>query len=143
MKFISVSLLVTVAGLAITAVSCNAQNPLKVLDNPIGVAQTAPPRGNPFEQMGLTSEQQSKIQQIRENSRDQIEQILTSEQLAEWRRAMQNRRDHRNTITALNLTPEQQQKLQALRSSEQQQIFEVLTPEQREQFRQAMPSPGS
>ncbi|MDX2216057.1 MAG: hypothetical protein SFY66_22520 [Oculatellaceae cyanobacterium bins.114] len=139
MKLTSISLLVTVTAIALTTAACNPQNAtLQAMDSPMDVAQMAPSQMNPFEQLNLTAQQQSKIRKIREKSRQRIEQILTAEQRTEWQQAMQNPQ-RSNQVATLKLTSQQERQLQELLRSEQQQIFEVLTPSQREQLRQSTP----
>lgn len=67
------------------------------------------PRSGPLERLNLTDAQRQQLQAIRENSRRQIEAVLTAEQRQqlETRRAeMERRREE-----FANLTPEQRQQL--------------------------------
>lgn len=67
------------------------------------------PRSGPMERLNLTEAQRQQLQAIRENSRRQIEAVLTAEQRQqmETRRAeMERRREE-----FANLTPEQRQQL--------------------------------
>ncbi|MFQ3616578.1 MAG: hypothetical protein SNJ57_07330 [Cyanobacteriota bacterium] len=81
--------------------------PLAAIANPPG--GMGGPRSGPLERLNLTDAQRQQLQAIRENSRRQIEAVLTAEQRQqlETRRAeMERRREE-----FANLTPEQRQQL--------------------------------
>lgn len=104
------------------------------------------PRSGPLEQLNLTDAQRQQLQAIRENSRRQIEAVLTAEQRQqlETRRAeMERRREE-----FANLTPEQRQQLRRERleqrggrgrGSRPEPFAELnLTDDQRQQIREIM-----
>lgn len=91
------------------------------------------------ERLNLTQEQQNQLKQIRENTRSQIEAVLTQEQLQKLQAAKQagGRRGNRRDVWAsLNLTQEQKNKIKEIRQSTKQQMQAVLTPEQQAKLQQ-------
>ncbi|NJP08600.1 MAG: hypothetical protein HC866_03275 [Leptolyngbyaceae cyanobacterium RU_5_1] len=163
MKYLSVSTIAAIAAIALASNACQAQSPstIQIVDGPISQTQDRPPRGpSPFADLNLTAEQRSKISEIRKKTRTEIEKILTAEQKAQLRTAMQNRKPPSPGMqgpppdagmqgpppgagmqgppgmTALNLSDEQEQKIQNLVQSEREQISNILTAEQREKLRQ-------
>ncbi len=113
------------------------------------IAQTPtevkPPHQGPFERLGLSEEQKTKIKEIRRNSRTQMEGILSTEQKQQLQAAKQERQGQPGqqrgqrpgkNFASLNLTPEQKTKMREIRESEKNQIQAILTPEQQQQFKQ-------
>lgn len=89
------------------------------------------------QRLQLTQEQKAKMAEIRNNTRSQIEAILTPQQKEQLKAAMQEpRQRRRETFAALNLTPEQQTQMRQIRQSAKSQFEAVLTPEQRQQMQQ-------
>lgn len=108
--------------------------------------------------LNLTAEQQSRMEQIRQNERSQIDAILTADQQAQLQRERANRKppsgDNRGTsptgtpptgerqgrpsspFVNLNLTAEQRSRIEAIRNSTKEQMDAILTPEQRQQLQQ-------
>lgn len=104
------------------------------------IAQGA--RKGPWESLGLSNEQKSRIKQIMDNSRTQIEAVFTPEQKAKLEAARQARQaqrqqgqrpqaGRRGNVADLNLTQDQKNRIKSIRQSSKQQIEAVLTPEQR------------
>ncbi len=102
----------------------------------------------PWETLGLSNEQKSRIQQIMNNSRAQIEAVFTPEQKAKLEAARQARQaqrqqgqrpqagEGRRIFAELNLNENQKSRIQSIRESSRQQIQAVLTPEQRTKLQQ-------
>lgn len=97
----------------------------------------------PWESLGLSNEQQTRIQQIMSNSRAQVEAVFTPEQRAKLQAARQARQaqrqqgqrpqagQSRKIMADLNLTDAQKTRIRSIRESTKQQIEAILTPEQR------------
>jgi periplasmic protein CpxP/Spy len=85
--------------------------------------------------LNLTADQKAKLEQLKANSRSQIQAVLTPEQ----RQAAQTNQGRRQEIMkgweSLNLTSDQKAKIQAIRQSSQQQFNAILTPEQQSQLK--------
>lgn len=117
-----------------------ATNPLAVkaepgLKSPLLLTQAQEPRG--LERLQLTQEQRAKMDEIRRNTRSQIEAILTPQQREQLKAAMQEpRQNKRQAFAALNLTPEQKAQMRQIRQSAKSQFKAVLTPEQLQQMQQ-------
>ncbi|MBW4622126.1 MAG: hypothetical protein KME17_22580 [Cyanosarcina radialis HA8281-LM2] len=118
---------------------------------PAFAQSTAPTAPSPSYRKGrldflnLTPDQQTRIQQIRQNTRTQIENILTAEQKAQLQRERENRgnspaeggRKKRGWgFESLNLTAQQRAQIDAVKQSSKAQIEAVLTPQQRLQLEQ-------
>jgi len=87
--------------------------------------------------LNLTSDQKAKLKTIRENTRQQIEGVLTSEQRAKLQAdrgqpGMKRGQD----LKSLNLTDDQKARIKAIRQASRTQMDSVLTPEQRNQAQQ-------
>ena len=113
------------------AVNAKAASPSRIL-----LAQAQEPHG--FQRLGLTQEQKAKIAQIRQNTRSQIEAVLTPQQLEQLKTAMQDsRQSKRQAFSTLNLTQEQRTQMRQIRQSAKSQYEAVLTPQQLEQLQQS------
>ena len=88
-------------------------------------------RGNKFEQLGLSAEQQTRIQQIKQSSRQQMDTVLTAEQ----KQLLQTAKEQRQRPN-LNLTEDQKARMQAIKESSKTQIDAVLTAEQRQKLQE-------
>lgn len=86
--------------------------------------------------LNLTPEQREKMQQIKQSSREQIDNILTAEQKAQLETAKQNGENPRQTFKSLNLTAEQRSQMKEIKRSSKEQMDAILTPEQRQQMQQ-------
>jgi len=97
---------------------------------------TEQPQWHRQNKLNLTAEQQQKMQQIRQASRQQIDAILTADQKAQLQAAKPQQGKYRRGFASLNLTPDQKSKIQAVMQSSKQQMDAILTPEQRQQLQQ-------
>ncbi|MGQ4649670.1 hypothetical protein [Lyngbya aestuarii] len=89
-----------------------------------------------FSNLNLTSEQQTQLDQIRENADSQIETILSPEQAQQFQNIREQRQQGRRAMKALNLTEEQRNQMREVHQSARKQMEEVLTEEQLQQLRQ-------
>jgi len=85
----------------------------------------------PFAQLNLTNDQKTKIKEIRESAKQQIDAVFTAEQKDQLRTA---REQHQRPN--LNLTEDQKAKLQAIRQDTDSKIEAVLTPEQKQKLQE-------
>lgn len=144
MKLKNFSLIATAIALSLTAVpfavnaQTNAQTPTQL--------KQAREKG-PFQRLGLSEQQKTQMQEIRRNTRTQIEAILTPEQKQQLQAAKQARvgqtqqetgqgQRPKRGFASLNLTEEQKTKMREIKESEKNQIQAILTPEQRQQLQQ-------
>jgi len=88
-------------------------------------------RGMKFEQLNLTDAQKTRLQQIKESSRQQMDAILTTEQKEQLRVAREQRQ--RPNVT---LTEDQKAKMKAVRESAKSQMEAVLTAEQKQKLQE-------
>ncbi|MCU0570806.1 MAG: hypothetical protein MUF49_30085 [Oculatellaceae cyanobacterium Prado106] len=105
--------------------------------------------------LNLTEEQQTELQEIREDTRSQIDEVLTDEQRAQIQSQRESRQasrgdrgqrgenrqrggrgDRRAPFESLNLTEEQRAQIEEIRQASQEEMDAVLTDEQRQQVEQ-------
>lgn len=89
-----------------------------------------------WEQLNLTQQQQDQLAQIRQQTRSQIEALLTSEQRQQYQALQQNNQGRRGGLRELNLTEEQRTQVRQIMESSKSQSQAVLTPEQQAQLQQ-------
>jgi len=126
---------------ALPAFSQSAPKPPSPTDQP--TEQNRMPRHRNF--LNLTSDQQAQMQEIHENERSQIDNILTVEQKTQLETARENQGARRRgenrgmpgrRFDSLNLTEEQRSQIESVRSAAREQMDAILTPEQRQQMEQ-------
>ncbi|AFZ28820.1 hypothetical protein Glo7428_0211 [Gloeocapsa sp. PCC 7428] len=86
----------------------------------------------------LSAEQQAQMEQIRNETRTQIEAVLTPEQRQQWQAATQNGQRRRGAMASLNLSEAQRTQIRQIMQSSKERVTAVLTPEQRQQIEQRM-----
>lgn len=110
-------------------------------------------------QLNLTSEQKDQMRQLHQETRQKIEALLSSDQLAKYKTAMQNRRGgmrddagemnsasrqggnsnrRQNMFSSLNLSQDQQAKIREIMQSSRTRMSSILTEAQRTQLQQMM-----
>lgn len=93
---------------------------------------------NRFSELNLTPQQQAEIEQIQENAKSQMQNLLTPEQRQQFETLRQQGRQKGKGLRQMNLSAEQREQMRSLRQSSREQIRNVLTPEQQDQLRQKM-----
>lgn len=108
--------------------------------------------------LNLTQDQKDQLQQLHQDTKQKIESILSSEQLAQYKAALQNRRggmrngvgdsnsasDQRygngrqNIFASLNLSQDQQTKIREIMRASKTRMDSILTDSQRAQLQQMM-----
>jgi protein CpxP len=94
--------------------------------------------GRGMEQLNLTADQQAKMKQIHEATRQQMDAILTPEQ----KKQMQTDREQHQKPN-LNLTEDQKAKMEAIRKNAQSQMDAILTAEQKQKIQELQASRGA
>jgi len=84
----------------------------------------------------LTEQQHSQLNTLRQQTRSDIEAILTAEQEESLRTAWTERDGLRKAIANLNLTAQQRDQLRQVFQSARTEFSSILTPEQQQQLRQ-------
>lgn len=92
--------------------------------------------GNYINRLDLTTEQKTKMQQLRQSTRTKIEGILNSEQRQKFQQIYSQRQANKSSRQGLNLTTEQKTQIQAIRKANREQFQALLTPAQRAQSEQ-------
>ncbi|HEY9693313.1 MAG TPA: hypothetical protein V6D15_13965, partial [Oculatellaceae cyanobacterium] len=95
-KISNVKVLLLLAGMASVTVAATAIPAVFAQSN----TQTQAPRHQNW--LNLTSEQQAKMDQIRQSERSQMDSILTADQKSRLETAKQNRQDRRQVFESLN-----------------------------------------
>jgi periplasmic protein CpxP/Spy len=95
-------------------------------------------RGNAFKELNLTDAQKQQFKTIRQNTRQQIQSVLTDEQRTKLESAGQSGQssDRKAVMKSLNLTDTQKQQMRDIRKKSREQMLAILTPEQRSKFEQ-------
>ncbi len=88
------------------------------------------------DKLNLSADQKIKNKRIREESRDQIQRILTTDQQNQWKAAQQQGQKGREVMPSLNLSDSQKNQIRAIQKVTKERIEALLTPEQREKMRQ-------
>ncbi|MBW4667885.1 MAG: P pilus assembly/Cpx signaling pathway, periplasmic inhibitor/zinc-resistance associated protein [Cyanomargarita calcarea GSE-NOS-MK-12-04C] len=132
MKLKNLSLIAAAIALSLTAThEAKAQT-----NSPQPPQQVAPAqKKDAFERLGLTDAQKTQLKEIRENSKSQIEAILTPAQREQLKTAIQSG-ERKRGFASLNLTSEQKTQIREIKQSSRQKMEAVLTPEQQEQLKQ-------
>lgn len=97
--------------------------------------------------LNLTDAQKEQMRQIKQETRAQIQEVLTPEQRAQMETMKQNRQGQNGQgqarqgrrggmMAALNLTAEQEASIKQIMQSQKARMEQVLTPEQRQQMEQ-------
>ena len=81
-----------------------------------------------MDDLNLTPEQKTKMEQLKADSRAQMDAVLTPEQ-QQQAKTRQDRRQAMRGNRNLNLSAEQQAKINTIRQSSEEQLNALLTPE--------------
>lgn len=92
-------------------------------------AQVEMQRG--LRQLNLSDTQKAQMKQVREETKAQIEQVLTPEQRTQMQALKQSGGKKRGAMSSLNLSETQKQQIRQIRESSQQKIQAILTNDQR------------
>lgn len=93
---------------------------------------------NPFPALNgieLTQQQQTQLTQLRQQTRAQVETILTPQQREQLKAAIAQRQNLQSAIATLNLTAQQKDQLRQVFQSVRAEVSTILTPEQQQQIR--------
>jgi periplasmic protein CpxP/Spy len=134
MKLKNFSLIVGAIAISLTATpfAVKAETTNQIAQTP----RQAPAQAPANDPIQLTPPQVAKIDQIRAQTRAQIEAILTPKQLETLKTALGNRQGVNSAFAAMNLSADQQNRMRQVIQTSQQQIANVLTPAQKERLRQ-------
>ncbi|MCY7320835.1 MAG: Spy/CpxP family protein refolding chaperone [Phormidesmis sp. CAN_BIN36] len=94
------------------------------------------PKFPALEQLNLTTDQEAKLAQIRQDTRTQLEDLLTVEQQETLRTKLSEGATFREAIAAMNPSEGQRTQIRDTFRSARQSASEVLTPAQRQQARE-------
>jgi periplasmic protein CpxP/Spy len=89
-----------------------------------------------LDKLNLTAEQKTKLEQLRANTRTQMDTVFTPEQRQQAKLRQDQRRAMGDKWQSLNLTADQKAKLKEIRQSSKAQFEAILTPEQQQQAKQ-------
>ncbi len=89
-----------------------------------------------FADIELTQQQQAQLTPIVDNTRRQIEALLTAEEKQQISAALANGDSFQTALSAIELPPDRQAKLRSIVQMAGLQAASILTPQQREQLRQ-------
>lgn len=115
------------------ALSTTATLPVFAQSGVPAVEHHARGRGNT---LNLSADQKVKIKRIREESREKIQRLLTTEQKNQWAAAKQQGLKGKAIMQSLNLSDAQKAQIREIKKAARTQMDALLTPEQRQQIRQ-------
>ncbi|MUG91648.1 hypothetical protein F7734_03765 [Scytonema sp. UIC 10036] len=134
-KYISVFILTT-AAIITTASVILAQFPPNQRQFPGRQGFPVTEQGQPdFKELNLSDEQKDKLKEVQEDTRTQLDEILTNEQRDTLKQAIAAGQKPPQAMLSLNLSDEQKQQIQDAMESQRQKISEILTPEQQQLIR--------
>lgn len=118
----------TLLTLGFTTTMVNAQR---------GEGQGRPPRMERLQsELNLTDAQRTQFEQLHQRTREQIKNILTSEQQQAVESAIAQGQNPRQAMRSVNLTEEQRQQMRSIRQQTREQMQNLLTPEQRQRMQE-------
>jgi Spy/CpxP family protein refolding chaperone len=88
------------------------------------------PMGDRLNDLNLTSEQKTKLDQLRSATKAQMDEVFTPEQRQKLQEIKSQRQANRAGRERLNLTPEQKAQLKAIHQNTRAKMKALLTPEQ-------------
>ena len=134
------AVIATITAIAMTTGISYAESPEGQGFSPRGDnAQSRKPQARKLRKLkvlNLTEAQRSQIQKIKQNYRNKIGGILTSEQKSILESAKQSGQNARRVMKSLNLTSEQKQKLREFKKSQRQEVAAILTTEQKQKLQE-------
>ncbi|HEY9596545.1 MAG TPA: P pilus assembly/Cpx signaling pathway, periplasmic inhibitor/zinc-resistance associated protein [Cyanophyceae cyanobacterium] len=89
-----------------------------------------------WEQLNLTQRQKDQLARIRQQTRAQIDALLTPAQRQQYQSMQENNQGRRGGLRSLNLTEEQRTQVRQIMESAKSQSQAVLTTQQQAQLRQ-------
>lgn len=89
-----------------------------------------------LENVNFSSEQQSQLTQLRQQTRSQLETIVSSEQRQRFRQALTRGDGLWAAISVMQLSPDQRGQVRQVLRSSRQQLASIVTPAQRQQILQ-------
>jgi Spy/CpxP family protein refolding chaperone len=93
-------------------------------------------RQSKWDKLNLSEEQKQQLRQIQEETRAQMQALLTPEQQEQFKTAMQNRQGRNSGKTALNLSEEQKAQMRQIMEAKKSRMQAILTPAQQQQLEQ-------
>jgi periplasmic protein CpxP/Spy len=93
--------------------------------------------GRHLKGLNLTPEQKTKVQQLHNATKAQMDAVFTSEQRQKLTEIKAQRQANKPGKAGWNLTADQKTKLKAIRQAKMEQMKVILTPEQQAQLRQS------
>ena len=106
-------------------------------DNSVVVTRAKAQKGEgKFKRLNLTEDQKAQMQQIKESTRTQMQEILTPDQLQKLQEAKASGQKKRGVFRSLNLTDAQKAELKKIRESKKAQFEAILTDEQKAQLQE-------
>jgi periplasmic protein CpxP/Spy len=101
---------------------------------------------SPWDQLNLSDQQKTQLKQIQDDTRTQMEAVLTADQQAKLKAAMQQHRQdqgqgqnhqrRQDSMASLNLSDEQKAKMKEIMQAQKTRMDAVFTPEQKQQMHQ-------
>jgi periplasmic protein CpxP/Spy len=92
--------------------------------------------------MNFSGEQKEKLKGVKAEIEDRMSKILTSEQQASLKVAMEAGTNPQEAMKSLNLSRQQKKQLEGMQKWQRNQMLSILTNEQKQKLRQMMQRQG-
>ena len=131
MKIKVLPLLAGIAAIAIVAAPVTA-----LAEAPTIVAQESTQQKNPLtELLGLSTDQEQKLQAIRQDTATKLGGVVTPAQQQRYVTARKNGKNRQQAVAAMQLSEDQQKQIGQILQNAQSQSLRVFTPEQIEKLK--------
>lgn len=154
MKIKLMPLLAGVISLSVVATPFLVKAQANGSNQPVPTQSNKDRHGGKWNKLNLSDAQKAELKKIHDETRTQMQAVLTAEQQAQLKTMMESRqrersqgqkpeagqarqgRGKKNLWASLNLTEAQQAKMKAIKDAQKSRIQAVFTPEQKQQMQQ-------
>lgn len=124
------ALSVSLAVAPIAAVHAQTSNQPQTTETSEDITETFPV----LEGVNLTEEQKVQLEEVGQETRAQMEDILSDEQRSQFRETFEQGGTFREAMESANITSDQKSQIRAAIQSSRSKIQKIITPEQRRQL---------
>jgi periplasmic protein CpxP/Spy len=102
--------------------------------------QSGKRQGERWASLNLTEQQKAQMKQIHEQTKSQIQAVLTPDQASKLEAAKGQKGNRRELMSSLGLTEDQKARMKSIKQSSKDKMMAILTPAQQQQL-QSMRKP--
>ncbi|MBD0344668.1 MAG: Spy/CpxP family protein refolding chaperone [Coleofasciculus sp. Co-bin14] len=141
MKIKLMPMLAGAVALSVVATPLIVQAQANTSTQPLLAQANRQDRQGKWDKLNLSEQQKEQLRQIQQETRAQMQALLTPEQQEQFNTAMQNRQG-RSGKTALNLSEEQKAQMRQIMEAKKSRMQAILTPAQQQQLEQMRQQSG-